>query len=211
MTVRLNCPHCGKKIKAPAGHAGKRALCPRCREEIFVPALEPAGVPAPAGAPGHERAGAEHGGAGEGGGGGGGLIPASPHPEEEDLIDMTAMVDIVFFLLIFFMVTSMHAMQASISVPPAEQKQKGSGPSTTQSSDDTVTVRIEADSTVLVNDEDALSRQDVIAKLREAESAHMTVRAHGECKHGTVVMVLDAGTDAGIEDVRLITEDDSES
>ncbi|HVC95378.1 MAG TPA: hypothetical protein VND64_16905 [Pirellulales bacterium] len=39
----------------------------------------------------------------------------------------------------------------------------------------------------------------------------MTVRAHGECHHGALVMVLDAGTDAGIKDVRLFTDDDSES
>jgi biopolymer transport protein ExbD len=196
MTIRLSCPSCGKKIKAPASHAGKRALCPRCREEIFVPGAEP--PPA-----------AEHGGAEEDSGGA--LLANSPHEVEGDLIDMTAMVDIVFFLLIFFMVTSMHAMQASISVPPAEQKEKGSGPSTTQSTDDTVNVRIEADSMVLVDGEEALSPQDVIAKLREAGGSHMTVRAHGECHHGTVVMVLDAGTDVGIEDVRLITDDDSES
>jgi biopolymer transport protein ExbD len=51
----------------------------------------------------------------------------------------------------------------------------------------------------------------VIAKLREVASDHMTVRAHGECKHGALVMVLDAGTDAGIADIRLITDDDSAS
>ncbi|HVC95379.1 MAG TPA: hypothetical protein VND64_16910, partial [Pirellulales bacterium] len=62
-----------------------------------------------------------------------------------------------------------------------------------------------------VDGEEALSPQDVIAKLRENGGSHMTVRAHGECHHGTVVMVLDAGTDVGIEDVRLITDDDSES
>jgi len=195
MTIRLSCPSCGKKIKAPASHAGKRALCPRCREAIYVPGPEP-------------RPDAEHG---SGEGDGGALLAKSAHEVEEDLIDMTAMVDIVFFLLIFFMVTSMHALQASISVPPAEQKEKGSGPSTSQTTDDTVNVRIEADSMVLVDGEEALSRQDVIAKLREAGGGHMTVRAHGECHHGTVVMVLDAGTDAGIDDVRLITDDDSES
>ncbi|HVC94876.1 MAG TPA: biopolymer transporter ExbD [Pirellulales bacterium] len=203
MTIRLSCPSCGKKIKATAGHAGKRALCPRCREEIYVPGPEPT----------HSPSGMHDGGAQDSADhdGGGALLAKSPDEVEEDLIDMTAMVDIVFFLLIFFMVTSMHAMQASISVPPAEQKEKGSDPSTNQSTDDTVNVRIEADSIVLVDGEEALSPQDVIAKLRENGGSHMTVRAHGECHHGTVVMVLDAGTDVGIEDVRLITDDDSES
>jgi biopolymer transport protein ExbD len=140
-----------------------------------------------------------------------GLVPEASQHQEDDLIDMTAMVDIVFFLLIFFMVTSMHDMQASISVPVAEQEPSGPGPSLDPATEATVTVRIEADSMVLVDGEEALSRQDVIAKLRESESGQMTVRAHGECHHGALVMVLDAGIDAGITDVRLITDDDTES
>ena len=38
-------------------------------------------------------------------------------PEHKDLIDMTAMVDIVFFLLIFFLVTSMQSIEAVINLP----------------------------------------------------------------------------------------------
>ena len=40
-------------------------------------------------------------------------------PKHEDLIDMTAMVDIVFFLLIFFLVTSMQSIEAVISIARA--------------------------------------------------------------------------------------------
>jgi biopolymer transport protein ExbD len=144
-----------------------------------------------------------------------GSDPPSPpaQREEEDLIDMTAMVDIVFFLLIFFMVTSMHANQAAIAVPPVEQEPKNrdvvaNGP---KSEVETITVRIEADNTVLVNDEESPSRQDLIARLRDEGESQMVVRAHAEASHGKVVMVLDAGTDAGVDDVRLITEDDSSS
>ncbi|HEV3005193.1 MAG TPA: biopolymer transporter ExbD [Pirellulales bacterium] len=195
MTIRLSCPHCGKRIKAPGSHAGKRALCPRCREEIFVP------VPPPAEPPKAEEDDVH----------GGGLVPAGPKQEEEDIIDMTAMVDIVFFLLIFFMVTSMHAIQASIAVPPPDiEKPKTEIGGIGKPEDDTVTVRIEADSTVWIDDEEAIGRQDVIARLRDTKDEHMAVKAHGEAKHGIVVMVLDAGADAGINEVRLVTVDDSE-
>ena len=46
----------------------------------------------------------------------------------EDLVDMTAMVDIVFFVLIFFMVTSMEGVYSSIDMPsPDPQKVATSG------------------------------------------------------------------------------------
>ena len=40
------------------------------------------------------------------------LLFMGRRPEHKDLIDMTAMVDIVFFLLIFFLVTSMQSIEA---------------------------------------------------------------------------------------------------
>jgi biopolymer transport protein ExbD len=138
------------------------------------------------------------------------LVHAGPQQDEGDLIDMTAMVDIVFFLLIFFMVTSMHAKQASIAAPDPERMQDGPT-SPRVHPDNAITVRIEADDTILVDDEESIGRQDLIARLRHAGDDQMVVRAHGEARHGTVVMVLDAGTDAGMNDVRLVTVDESES
>ena len=43
-------------------------------------------------------------------------------PIFEDLVDMTAMVDIVFFLLIFFMVTSMQGTFSSIRMPAPDSE-----------------------------------------------------------------------------------------
>ena len=47
--------------------------------------------------------------------------------KHEDLIDMTAMVDIVFFLLIFFLVTSMQSLESVINLP-APQTPSGERP-----------------------------------------------------------------------------------
>ena len=46
------------------------------------------------------------------------IPPHRPHPD--DLIDMTAMVDIVFFLLIFFLVTSLQALESVMNLPTAK-------------------------------------------------------------------------------------------
>jgi hypothetical protein len=50
-----------------------------------------------------------------------GLIGHKDHPHE-DLIDMTPMVDIVFFLLIFFLTTSMTALQAVMNLPKVRHR-----------------------------------------------------------------------------------------
>jgi hypothetical protein len=75
--------------------AGKQKTCPRCQARVTVPDVVAAGgsvTAAPA------RRSRDHA-----------LLMAPMRSAHRgDLIDMTAMVDIVFFLLIFFLVTSMH-------------------------------------------------------------------------------------------------------
>ena len=52
------------------------------------------------------------------------LVAHGRRPEHEDLIDMTAMVDIVFFLLIFFLVTSMQSIEAVINLPAPQASKR---------------------------------------------------------------------------------------
>ena len=87
--IRFNCPQCGKKFKAPATLAGRVIACTKCRAKVAVPALLLIGPPVPES---DEPV----------------TFDMPKRPVFEDLVDMTAMVDIVFFLLIFFMVTSMQ-------------------------------------------------------------------------------------------------------
>ncbi len=48
-------------------------------------------------------------------------MSASKKPLYENLVDMTAMVNIVFFVLIFFMVTSMQKTFTAIEMPSPQQ------------------------------------------------------------------------------------------
>ncbi|MCH8840148.1 MAG: hypothetical protein IH831_05630 [Planctomycetes bacterium] len=42
MSIRIECPHCGKGIKAPSKLAGKKSTCPGCGQQIEIP-----GIPIP--------------------------------------------------------------------------------------------------------------------------------------------------------------------
>lgn len=35
--IEFHCEHCGKHVRAPDEHAGKRAKCPSCQQSVFVP------------------------------------------------------------------------------------------------------------------------------------------------------------------------------
>ena len=120
---------------------------------------------------------------------------------------MTAMVDIVFFLLIFFMVTSMHSMQSAIALPtPEAEAETGTRRASQSADDDPIVVQVDADNTIAIDGDEVPSRQELIARLRAAERDNLLVMASGDAAHGTVVTVLDAGSDAGMKQIRLISE-----
>jgi biopolymer transport protein ExbD len=137
----------------------------------------------------------------------------------EDLIDMTAMVDIVFFLLIFFMVTSMAPLEAVINLPTPQP------PDSTANNVETVpdyaedpnmvVVTIDADNAVWVEGEEALSEQDLRSKLRAAmrdgDRDSMLVQGAADATHGKFVMVLDAGAAAEMKEILFSVEETDEA
>jgi len=131
---------------------------------------------------------------------------------------MTPMVDVTFLLLIFFMVTAAFSLQKSIEVPPPDQQQSAAQARTIEEleeDDDFIIVEIRSDNSIFFPDgSEAPSEQEVLVKLREARGgsgasgsgpSSLLVLADGDCRHETVVMVLDAGNAVGMENVRLST------
>lgn len=196
--IHFACTNCRKQFQVADDFGGRKVKCPKCGTVMIVPLglAEHLGERPPPAADDHEDEGTH-------------LFPHK-HEDEGEMIDMTAMVDIVFFLLIFFLVTSVQSIQASLEMPapdPDENATQGRATmSSLESNDDIIMVRIDKDNTVWVNEVESPTRQETIAKLREAKeegSSSVVVMASGDCKHETVVMVLDAGAAAGIENVRL--------
>ena len=208
MAVRFACPHCGHRIAADEKYVGRRAQCAECKTIFTVP--EPAEVAKsdlarPAAV---SQAVAS---------------PAAPFEEiavkramasTEDDIDMTPMIDVVFQLLIFFMVTAAFSQQKSLPMPvPEETTSASAAPA---SDDDVVTVRVAGDGALWVDDALAVSRHDLIAKLRKARGGsaagagrkRMLVLASHEARYEAVVTALDAGSAAGMEEVSLASDDE---
>ena len=65
-----------------------------------------------------------------------------------------------------------------------------------------------------VNVSEVQGEQELLVKLRElrhssSAPSHMLVLGNSEAKHWKVVMVLDAGSDAGMDEVQLAVDDES--
>ena len=134
---------------------------------------------------------------------------------------MTPMVDVTFLLLIFFMVTAAFALQKSFQVPtpePDETSEQARTIEEIEEDNDYIVVQIAADNTVWVDDRETHGEQDLLVKLRESREGDgsapgpgsLMVMADPMSTHETVVMVLDAGQDVGMESVSLATVDQSD-
>lgn len=211
MTIAFHCPYCGKKLGASETSIGKQKTCPKCRGRFTVPTAEAAAARAATTGNATEHVVNDHP-----------LLFTSRRVEHKDLIDMTAMVDIVFFLLIFFLVTSMQSIEAVIDlpVPQAPASAADSLHAVPDLANDTssILVTIEGDDAIWVEDEEALSEQDLRSKLRAAKQkddrTSMTIKCSPDSTHGAFVSVLDAGADAGMTEIQFSvppSEDSSNS
>ena len=161
MKITFACPYCGKKLSVSETSVGKEKTCPNCRGRVTVPTAEAAASTAATGET-KPRTVDDHP-----------LLFMPRRVQHKDLIDMTAMVDIVFFLLIFFLVTSMQSIEAVINLPApqAPASAADSVQAVPDLSNDTtsILVTIDDDDAIWVEDEQALSEQDLRSKLRAAK------------------------------------------
>jgi len=140
------------------------------------------------------------------------LPPPAKHPE--DLVDMTAMVDIVFFMLIFFMITSTQPVESTMDMPPP--KAEGSA-SATQMADqgdhaDFIQVRIEDDDSIWVEEDQTFSEVDLRVRLKQArdDGTHgegVFVTGDADASHGAAVKVFDACADSNLPNVLFSVQD----
>ncbi len=125
--------------------------------------------------------------------------------EDEAQIDLTPMLDVVFIMLIFFIVTASFIKEAGVEVNRPE--------ASTSNPAENVNILI----AITANDEVWMTgrRIDVRAVRANVERLHaenpkgtVVIQADNESTTKTVVKVLDASRAAGVMDVSLATEDD---
>lgn len=226
MTLRFACPHCQKRLKVADEHAGRHVNCPRCGKSLVVPEPENTRTPPPL-RPSEMLAAAGPPNRGESGALGdlGADDDAEPPVRfraavaTDEELDLTPMVDVTFQLLIFFMLTMAAGLAKSIEVPvpdPSQQAAQSRSISELEEDDDYIVVQIDEDNTIWVDGREA-TRMEVVPRLKElrdAAGAHpptnLLVLAAGDARHDTVVSVLDAGSEAGMAQVRLGALDENE-
>jgi len=124
--------------------------------------------------------------------------------EDEAQIDLTPMLDVVFIMLIFFIVTASFIKEAGVEVNRPEA-------STSEPVDNVnILIAINATNEIWM----ANRRIDVRAVRANIERLHaenpkgaVVIQADNESNTETVAAVLDASREAGVYDVSLATDD----
>ena len=120
--------------------------------------------------------------------------------EEENEINLTPMLDVVFIMLIFFIVTASFIKEAGIEVNRPEA-------STSQPKENVnILVAINAN-----NDKRRIDARAVRANIERLHAENpkgaVVIQADNKSNTETVAAVLDAAREAGVYDVSLATED----
>ena len=124
--------------------------------------------------------------------------------EEENEINLTPMLDVVFIMLIFFIVTATFIKEAGIQVERPN----------------TVTADTQDDASILIaispNDEIWIDRKkrdpravrSVIAQLHaENPKGSIVIQADEKSTHETLVIVMEAAKGAGVTNVAIASDD----
>jgi len=123
--------------------------------------------------------------------------------EEEAEVNLTPMLDVVFIMLIFFIVTASFVKEAGIDVnrpgaATAERKEKGN-----------ILVAISADNQIWIDrrqvDPRAL-RANIERMHAENPLGAVVIQADEESKNKLLVQVMDAARSAGVTNVSIAAE-----
>lgn len=123
--------------------------------------------------------------------------------ENIEEINITSLVDVVFMLLIFFMVTTTFQNSHSIDV---NLPTSSSGDVKTQN--DTITISIDKQEHLFINDKPVsliTLEQELKNAKQTTNKVSITISADKTVQHGTIVKVLDSTQKAGIENVGIAT------
>lgn len=134
-------------------------------------------------------------------------------PLPQDEMDMTPMVDVVFLLLIFFMVTASFTLQQTIETPPSQTDD----PAMTvieeeDPQDEYVEVIVDQNNSYFVTtkakgEEEAPSERQMREMIRQAKvdfgASMLKITAHTESTYGRVIAVWDAGIAVGMERIEI--------
>ncbi|WP_417762146.1 ExbD/TolR family protein [Shewanella sp.] len=120
--------------------------------------------------------------------------------DEEAQVDMTPMLDIVFIMLIFFIVTTSFVKPSGLDYNKPEASQATSKPSAN------IFIGVSKNGTIMMEnrlvDIERVSA-NVERMLAEAPEAAVLIQADKEAQHGLVIKVMDQVKSAGVNKISV--------
>jgi biopolymer transport protein ExbD len=123
--------------------------------------------------------------------------------DDEAAIDMTPMLDIVFIMLIFFIVTTSFVKEKGLEVSRPKDSNSPPPPTNVKS----LAIRIDADGSIVLNGRTVDIRRveaNIQSFLAENNQDSAAVQAHPKAKHGVVTEVINETKKAGIKNVSVL-------
>ena len=134
-----------------------------------------------------------------------------PKPLEQLNLDITPLIDVVFLLLIFFMVSTTfeHESEVNITLPKASKEIAKAKP-------DAINVAIDNQSRIFINEKELLNSK--ISTIKEAlyeiasnlEDAPLIISADKETPYQVVIRTMDAARQLGLVNITFATRIDED-
>lgn len=130
-----------------------------------------------------------------------------PQRKEELELNITPLIDVVFLLLIFFMVSTTFERESEIKITLPKVSQEGG-----EAESQVILVAIDANERIYIDDlplEDArldTIRAAIAAGGQGLEEPAVVIKADSGVSHQTVVRVMDAARQSGLVKITFATE-----
>lgn len=128
------------------------------------------------------------------------------YKEETVEVNLTALIDVVFLLLIFFMVTTTFDRHARLKVSLPEASTKA-----TQQQNEPIVLSIDAKGNYFINDRQVVNtslatlKQALRKTIGEDRDIGLVLRADGNTPHQSVVRAMDAAAQLGLTKLSIAT------
>ena len=130
-----------------------------------------------------------------------------PQPKEELELNITPLIDVVFLLLIFFMVSTTFERESEIKITLPKVSQEGG-----EAESQVVHVAIDANERIYIDErplEDArlaTIRAAIAASGQALEDPAVMIKADAGVSHEAVVRVMDAARQSGLVKITFATQ-----
>ncbi len=131
--------------------------------------------------------------------------------DQPSRLNLTSLIDVVFLLLIFFMVTTTFEKQAKLKIELPEASQESNQ---AESQDLTITINAKGvfyiNNNELVNVKSGALKQSLIKVAGDNRTLKVIIRADANAAHKYVVMALDVLGQLGFASISIATTETTE-